>query len=193
MSAVTKPVTCIQTLEGDTHSSDLQRIEFNQAQYELNVRKMAQNETLLSMLKHLKRKSGGGPMLRKYAAPLAAVVYEIPFTPVGWVSGSSEWRHYVRHGHEFDLLTTREYTAAAMQFAARKSETALVIRSLDTETWIKFDPETMEYLILTQEHKIVTYFKVKNYSPESHFEHFLKQYFRTYSTKDQLSNQFQAG
>jgi len=75
-----------------------------------------------------------------------------------WTSDYNEIEHFIRHGEELGYDDIDEYSSAAVRFAQSKEKGILSFKLKDG-TIVKYNPRTNEFIIISGNGKIVTYFK----------------------------------
>lgn len=91
-----------------------------------------------------------------------------------WTSPYAEVEHYKRHGKQMGFENDiQRYSTAAKQFANVKDENVLVFTANEQKLYsiYKYNQKTNEFMIISKDGKIVTYFPPKN-----GIEYFYEQY-----------------
>ena len=75
-----------------------------------------------------------------------------------WTSEYLEIRHFNDHGHEFGYNNINEYSKSAKNFANNNEKGIKSFRAKNGSIY-KYNPKTNEFMIITKDGKIITYFK----------------------------------
>lgn len=86
-----------------------------------------------------------------------------------WTSEFSEVEHF-KHAKEFGFTKLEDYSKAAKNFANKRSGNIKIFKSRNGSIY-KYDIETKEFIIISKDGKIVTYFKTS-------YRYFIKEYER---------------
>ncbi|MCL2061876.1 MAG: hypothetical protein FWH03_04540 [Firmicutes bacterium] len=81
-----------------------------------------------------------------------------------WTSKDSEDSHFDDHGKKMGYETEEEYSKAAQKFANSKERGIVQFRAKNGSVF-RFNPKTKEFIIITKDGRIVTYY----YTTEKYF------------------------
>lgn len=90
-----------------------------------------------------------------------------------WTSPYNEVNHFYFHADEFGFTLITEFSQAAKDFANREGENIISFTANEEKHWsiYKYDKDTNEFIIISRDGKIVTYFP-----PEDGIEYFYRQF-----------------
>ena len=87
-----------------------------------------------------------------------------------WTSPYNELYHFYAHGDEFGFTLLTEYSESAIEFANSEDDGKMSFVSENGEIYM-YNPGTNEFLILSRDGKIITYFP-----PENGIDYFYDQF-----------------
>ena len=87
-----------------------------------------------------------------------------------WTSEYNEIKHFRDHGKQMGFDKIVDYSRAAVEFAFSDSESLISFTTADGSIF-QYDPKTNEFLILSRNGKIVTY-----YPPSKGLKYFNNQF-----------------
>lgn len=90
-----------------------------------------------------------------------------------WISPYEEVNHFYFHADEFGFTLITEYSQAAKDFANREGDNTISFTANEEKhgSIYKYDKDTNEFIIISRDGKIVTYFP-----PKDGIEYFYRQF-----------------
>ena len=87
-----------------------------------------------------------------------------------WTSEYAEVNHFYAHGYDMGYTYITDYSQAAINFANSEDEGNISFTAENASTY-KYNEDTNEFLIVSKDGKIVTYFE-----PDRGIEYFYEQF-----------------
>ncbi len=87
-----------------------------------------------------------------------------------WTSEYAEVNHFYAHGYDMGYTYITDYSQAAINFANSEDEEDISFTARNGSTY-KYNEDTNEFLIVSKDGKIVTYFE-----PDRGIEYFYEQF-----------------
>ncbi len=90
-----------------------------------------------------------------------------------WTSEYAEVNHFYAHGYDMGYTYITDYSQAAINFALKKGDNIISFTANEKKfhSTYKYDVETNEFIIISRDGKIVTY-----YLPEDGIDYFYSQF-----------------
>lgn len=87
-----------------------------------------------------------------------------------WTNEYAEVNHFYAHGYDMEYTYITDYSQAAINFANSEDEENISFTAENGSTY-KYNEDTNEFLIVSKDGKIVTYFE-----PDRGIEYFYEQF-----------------
>lgn len=149
------------------------RIAVNMEEFRAKVTQLLHSSgKFIELLRGLKER-GNGKISRPHAAAIAALQFDLPFSPTRWAGNRTLQAHFDRHKTNVSRASVADYERASLEFGRKKTPTTMVTKTKDGG-WVKYDADSRELLVTNRQGEILSYYRADRGTSTERFASFLE-------------------